>query len=63
MNVSEFIFKYFSEKGIDTAFMVTGGQAMWLDDAIGKNGKYHIICTHHEQSAAMAGRCLWTYEK
>lgn len=54
MNVSEFIFKYFSEKGIDTAFMVTGGQAMWLDDAIGKNGKYHIICTHHEQSAAMA---------
>lgn len=54
MNVSEFIFDYYAKKGIDTAFMVTGGQAMWLNDAIGKNGNYDIICTHHEQSAAMA---------
>lgn len=54
MNVSEFIFEYYSKKGIDTAFMVTGGQAMWLNDAIGKSGKYSIVCTHHEQSAAMA---------
>lgn len=54
MNVSEFIFEYYSKKGIDTAFMVTGGQAMWLNDAIGKNGNYNIICTHHEQSAAMS---------
>lgn len=54
MNVSEYIFSFFSDKGIDTAFMVTGGQAMWLNDAIGKNGHYHIICTHHEQSAAMS---------
>ena len=54
MNVSEYIFDFFSKKGIDTAFMITGGQAMWLNDAIGKNGNYKIICTHHEQSAAMS---------
>lgn len=54
MNVSEFIFDYYAEKGIDTAFMVTGGQAMWLNDAVGKNSHYKIICTHHEQSAAMS---------
>lgn len=54
MNVSEFIFDYYSKKGIDTVFMVSGGQAMWLDDAVGKNEKYQIICTHHEQSAAMS---------
>lgn len=54
MNVSEFIFDFYAKKGIDTAFMVTGGQAMWLNDAIGKNGSYDIICTHHEQSAAMS---------
>lgn len=54
MNVSEFIFDYYAKKGIDTAFMVTGGQAMWLNDAIGKNEHYEIICTHHEQSAAMS---------
>lgn len=54
MNVSEFIFEYYAKKGINTAFMVTGGQAMWLNDAIGKNKNYNIICTHHEQSAAMS---------
>ena len=54
MNVSEYIFAYFSKKGINTVFMVTGGQAMYLDDAVGRNGNYEIICTHHEQSAAMA---------
>lgn len=54
MNVSEFIFDFFAKKGIDTAFMVTGGQAMWLNDAVGKSGKYNIICTHHEQSATMS---------
>jgi len=54
MNVSEYIFDFFSKKEINTIFMVTGGQAMYLDDAVGKNKKYEIICTHHEQSAAMA---------
>lgn len=54
MNVSEFIFDYYAKKGIDMAFMVTGGQSMWLNDAIGKNGGYQIVCTHHEQSAAMS---------
>lgn len=54
MNVSEYIFDFFSKKSIDTAFMVTGGQAMWLNDAVGKNKNFKIICTHHEQSAAMS---------
>ena len=54
MNVSEYLFDYYAKKGIDTVFMVTGGQAMWLNDAVGKNGNYNIICTHHEQSTAMA---------
>lgn len=54
MNVSEYIFDYYAKKGINTAFMVTGGQAMWLNDAIGKNKNYKIICTHHEQSASMS---------
>lgn len=54
MNVSEFIFNYYAKKGIDTVFMVTGGQAMWLNDAVGKNENYNIICTHHEQSASMS---------
>lgn len=54
MNISEFVFDYYSKKNIDTAFMVTGGQAMFLNDAVGKHGGYKIICVHHEQSATMA---------
>lgn len=54
MNVSEYIFEFFSEKKIDTVFMITGGQAMYLDDAVGKNPAYNIICMHHEQSATMS---------
>ena len=53
MNVSEYIFDFFNKKGVDTTFMVTGGQAMYLDDAVGKNKNYQIICHHHEQAAAM----------
>jgi acetolactate synthase-1/2/3 large subunit len=54
VNVSEYIFDFFANKGINAVFMITGGQAMYLDDAVGKNGTYDIICTHHEQAAAMA---------
>lgn len=54
MNVSEYIIDFFSRKGVDTAFIITGGQAMWLNDALGKNKNYRIICHHHEQAAAMS---------
>jgi acetolactate synthase-1/2/3 large subunit len=54
MNVSEYIFDYLAKKGITAAFMITGGQAMYLDDAIGRNKNFEIICAHHEQAAAMA---------
>lgn len=54
MNVADFIFKYFSSKGVSEVFMVTGGHAMYLNDAIAKNKDLHYLCTHHEQAATMA---------
>lgn len=54
MNVSEYIFEFFNKKGVDTCFMITGGQAMYLDDAVGKNKNYSIICHHHEQACTMS---------
>lgn len=54
MNVSEYIFDFFSRKGADTVFMVTGGQAMYLDDAAGRNKNYRIIFHHHEQACTMS---------
>lgn len=54
MNVSEYIIDFFAKKGVNTAFIITGGQAMWLNDAIGKNKHFNIICHHHEQAATMS---------
>lgn len=54
MNVSEYIFDYYNKKGVDSVFMVTGGQAMYLNDAVASNGKFNVICHHHEQACAMS---------
>lgn len=54
MNVADYIFDFLSEKGVDTAFMVSGGQAMYLVDALQRSKSIKTICTHHEQSAGMA---------
>ena len=54
MTVSDFIFNYLTEKGVESLFMVSGGQAMFLVDAVARNKKLKPICTHHEQSAGMA---------
>ncbi|MFK2015187.1 thiamine pyrophosphate-binding protein [Bacteroides fragilis] len=54
MTVSEYIFNFLAEQGINTAFVVTGGQAMWLNDALAKNRKIHSIFCHHEQSCGMS---------
>lgn len=52
MNVSEYIFDFLKDK-TDVVFLVTGGQAIYLDDALLKSGiKY--ICVHHEQAGGMA---------
>ena len=54
MNVSNVIFKKLIDKGIDTCFMVTGGGAMFLNDALYQNKKIKKIFCHHEQACAMA---------
>lgn len=53
MRVADYIFQYLSNKGVDTVFMVSGGQAMHLNDAIYQNKEISAICTHHEQAATM----------
>jgi acetolactate synthase-1/2/3 large subunit len=54
MTVSEYIFDFLEDKGVDTAFVVTGGQAMWLNDALSKSKKIRSIFTHHEQTCGMS---------
>lgn len=53
MNVAEYIVKRLVDAGITQCFMVTGGAALWLNDAIAGSGM-DIVCMHHEQACAMA---------
>lgn len=54
MNVADFIIDFLSKKRVNTIFMVTGGQAMFLNDSVFRNKKIKPVFTHHEQAAAMA---------
>jgi len=54
MKVSDYIARRMAELGIRHVFMVTGGGAMHLNDAIGREEKLHYVCCHHEQACAMA---------
>lgn len=48
--VAEFLVKH----GIDDCFMVTGGGAMHLDDALGHEKGLRCIFNHHEQACSIA---------
>lgn len=54
MNVADFILKFFSNRGVREVFLVTGGHAMYLNDALAKNTDLHYTCAHHEQTTTMA---------
>ncbi len=54
MTVADYIFDFLQRNDVNTAFMVSGGQAMFLVDSLGRHPSIKTICTHHEQAAGMA---------
>lgn len=54
MTVADHIALWIAEKGISHAFGLTGAGNLALWDAIGRLGKTRLICTHHEQAAAIS---------
>ena len=54
MSVADAIADWLAEKKIVTAFTIIGGGNVVLLDAIQAKGATRIVCTHHEQAAAMA---------
>ena len=54
MKVSEYIASFLVQKGVTDVFMITGGGAMHLDDAIGHKDGIRCIYDHHEQACAIA---------
>jgi acetolactate synthase I/II/III large subunit len=54
IRVSDVIVDYIYNLGVDTVFTVTGGGAMFLNDAVAAHPQMKAVCNHHEQACAMA---------
>ena len=54
IRVSDVIVDFIYKLGVDTVFTVTGGGAMFLNDAVAAHPQMKAVCNHHEQACAMA---------
>ena len=54
MRVADYIFKFIADRGVTDVFLVTGGGAMFLNDAVGREKRLRYICNLHEQACSMA---------
>mgnify|MGYP003951596517 CR=1 FL=1 len=58
MRLADYIARKLAEAGLYEVFMVTGGAAMHLNDAFGRDKSFRIHHLHHEQSCAMAAEAF-----
>lgn len=52
--LAEYVADFLVDHGIKECFMVTGGGAMYLNDALGHREGLHCTYNHHEQACAIA---------
>ena len=54
MRLADFVMDFLAEKGVKHIFMLPGGGAMHLDDALGRHPKLQYTVFMHEQALAIA---------
>jgi acetolactate synthase-1/2/3 large subunit len=54
IRLADYVTETLARHGIDRVFLIPGGLAMHLNDAIGRCKALTYTCCHHEQSCAMA---------
>jgi acetolactate synthase-1/2/3 large subunit len=54
MRLADYTWQFLGDRGVRDVFLVTGGNAMHLNDALGSANRIRTVCVHHEQAAAMA---------
>ena len=54
IRVVDYIAQTLSEHGVKEVFTITGGGAMFINDAILKHPEIKAVCGHHEQASAMS---------
>ncbi|MBF0193598.1 MAG: thiamine pyrophosphate-binding protein [Magnetococcales bacterium] len=54
IRVADYIFSFVAKQGVKTVFMVPGGGAMYLVDALGQNQDLNYVANLHEQASTIA---------
>lgn len=52
--VADYIADFIAGQGVEHVFLLPGGGAMHLNDAVGKHPSLEVVACHHEQAAAIA---------
>lgn len=60
MRLADYVVRFIADRGVTHVFLVTGGGAMHLNDALGRCPDIEAVCNSHEQASAMAAE---TYGK
>jgi acetolactate synthase-1/2/3 large subunit len=54
MRLADYVMSFVARQGVKHVFLLTGGGAMHLNDALARCSDLTFICNHHEQAAAIA---------
>jgi len=54
MRVADYVMRFIAGQGVKHVFLVVGGGAMHLNDALARCPDLEYICNHHEQASAIA---------
>ena len=54
MRLADYVMSFIAQQGVKHVFLVTGGGAMHLNDALARCPDLTFICNHHEQASAIA---------
>ena len=54
IRVADYVARTLADNGVQHVFMLTGGGAMFLNDAFRREERIQVVCNHHEQACAMA---------
>ena len=60
MRLADYVMRFIAEQGVKHVFLVTGGGAMHLNDALARCSELSFVCNHHEQASAI---CAEAYSK
>lgn len=61
MRVVDYVADFLATHGITACFGVTGGGAMYINDALGHHGGLCLVYNHHEGASAMAAEAYARY--